>query len=136
MFKRSWTLIGGESLCASWTDDDHGLNDEANATLRQLQAAGLPLVDDGRSGLMHNKFMILDGRAVWTGSWNYTVNGTYRNNNNILVLESERAAAAYQAEFHEMFERGEFGTRSQDDGIVSFRHAEGEVSLIFASEEG
>ncbi|MCY3864645.1 MAG: phospholipase D-like domain-containing protein [Chloroflexi bacterium] len=116
------------------TDDDHGLNDKADEALRSFQAAGVPLVDDGRSGLMHNKFMILDGRAVWTGSWNYTVNGTYRNNNNVLVLENEWAAAAFQAEFDEMFERGEFGTRSTDDGIVRFSHADGEVSLIFASE--
>lgn len=116
------------------TDDDHGLNDEANEALRHLQAAGVPVVDDGRSGLMHNKYMILDGRAVWSGSWNYTVNGAYRNNNNVVVLESERAAAAFQAEFDEMFERGEFGTRSRDDGIVRFGHADGEVSLIFGSE--
>ena len=116
------------------TDDDHGFNDEGSEALRSLQAAGLPLVDDGRSGLMHNKFMILDGRAVWTGSWNYTVNGAYRNNNNVLVLESEWAAAAFQAEFDEMFERGEFGTRSKDDGIVRFGHADGDVSLIFGSE--
>lgn len=116
------------------TDDDHGLHDEANEALRNLQAAGLPLVDDGRSGLMHNKFMILDERSVWTGSWNYTINGAYRNNNNVLVLEDEWAAAAFQEEFDEMFVRSEFGTRSTDDGIVSFGHAGGEVSLIFGSE--
>ena len=116
------------------TDDDHGLNDDKNEALRQLQAAGVPLVDDGRSGLMHNKFMILDGRTVWTGSWNFTVNGGYRNNNNALVLDSDLAAAAFQAEFDEMFDRGEFGTRSRDDGIVNFTGSDGEVSLIFASE--
>lgn len=116
------------------TDDDHGLNDSKNVALRQLQAAGIPLVDDGRSGLMHNKFMILDGRTVWTGSWNYTVNGAYRNNNNALVIESEVAAAAYQAEFDEMFERREFGTGSSDDGVVQVTQAEGEFSIIFGSE--
>ena len=115
-------------------DDEHGLNDSKNVALRQLQAAGIPLVDDGRSGLMHNKFMILDGRAVWTGSWNYTVNGAYRNNNNALVIESDVAAAAYQAEFDEMFERAEFGTRSRDDGVVQVAQAEGEFSIIFGSE--
>lgn len=116
------------------TDDEHGLNDSKNVALRQLQAAGIPLVDDGRSGLMHNKFMILDGRTVWTGSWNYTVNGAYRNNNNALVLESEVAAAAYRTEFDEMFERAEFGTTSRDDGIVNFSYAGGDVSIIFGSE--
>ena len=115
-------------------DDDHGLHDDKNAALRDLQAAGVPVVDDGRSGLMHNKFMIMDRRKVWTGSWNYTVNGAYRNNNNALVMNNRTAAGAYQREFDEMFERGEFGTRSSDDGIVSFRQGESEISIIFAAE--
>ncbi|MCY3976821.1 MAG: phospholipase D-like domain-containing protein [Chloroflexi bacterium] len=115
-------------------DDDHGLHDDKNTALRDLQAAGVPIVDDGRSGLMHNKFMILDGSTVWTGSWNYTVNGAYRNNNNALVMHDRRAASAYQREFDEMFERGEFGMRSSDDGIVSFRQGESKVSIIFAAE--
>jgi len=89
-------------------DDEHGLDDDA-AYLRDLRAAGIALVTDERSALMHNKFVILDGRSVWTGSWNYTVNGSYRNNNNVFVMESALAAAAYQAEFEEMFLRGEFG---------------------------
>ena len=115
-------------------DDDHGLHDEKSTALRDLRSAGVPIIDDGRSGLMHNKFMILDGKSVWTGSWNYTVNGTYRNNNNALVMKHRTAAAAYQREFDEMFERGEFGARSSDDGIVSFRLGESEISIIFAAE--
>ena len=115
-------------------DDDHGLHDDKNTALRDLQAAGVPVIDDGRSGLMHNKYMILDGKTVWTGSWNYTVNGSYRNNNNAFVMNDRRAAGAYQREFDEMFERGEFGTRSSDDGIAIFRQGEAEVSVIFAAE--
>ena len=118
------------------TDDDHGLYDEANQELRHLRAAGVPLVDDRRSALMHNKFMILDRKTVWTGSWNFTVNGTYRNNNNALVINSLPAAAAFQAEFDEMFARGEFGAHSTDDGIVKIKHAGGEFKLIFAAEAG
>ena len=78
--------------------------------------------------------MILDGRTVWTGSWNYTVNGAYRNNNNALVIDSLRAAAAYRAEFDEMFDRGEFGKRSRDDGIIHFNYAAGDASVIFGAE--
>ncbi len=116
------------------TDDEHGLHDDKNESLRQLAAAGLPLVDDGRSGLMHNKFMIMDGRTVWTGSWNYTVNGSYRNNNNAFAIDSLAAAASFQAEFDEMFDRAEFGPRSSDDGIVNFSGTAGAVSLIFGAE--
>ena len=116
------------------TDDEHGLDDESNSELRDLETAGIPIVSDNRSGLMHNKFVIVDERAVWTGSWNYTLNGTYRNNNNVLVLESAPVVDAYQAEFEEMFERKEFGTRSTDDGVSTVHEGPGEISIIFASE--
>ena len=116
------------------TDDEHGLEDKSNSELRDLETAGIPIVSDNRSGLMHNKFIIVDERAVWTGSWNYTLNGTYRNNNNVLVLESDAVAAAYKAEFEEMFERKEFGTRSTDDGVSTVHEGPGEISIIFASE--
>ena len=115
-------------------DDDHGLHDDANDALRRLRDAGVAVVDDGRSGLMHNKFVILDGRSVWTGSWNFTVNGTYRNNNNIFVMDSAAAVIAYQAEFDEMFERSEFGPRSTDDGVIRFALGEGEARVIFGAE--
>ena len=103
------------------TDDEHGLEDERDAHLRELRAAGLPVVDDGRSALMHNKFIIIDGRAVWTGSLNFTVNGAYRNNNNIFAIDDPVVVAGYQAEFEEMFARGEFGARSRDDGVIVAR---------------
>ncbi len=115
-------------------DDEHGLHDAKNDALRRLRAAGFPVLDDGRSGLMHNKFMIVDGQTVWTGSLNYTVNGSYRNNNNVFVMESAAAARAYQAEFDEMFRRAEFGVTSTDDGIAKFAVSGGEVSILFAPE--
>ena len=115
------------------TDNEHGLHDNKHAHLRELQAAGIPIVDDGRSALMHNKFMILDARAVWTGSWNYTRNGTYRNNNNALVIEDAAIVAGYQAEFEEMYSRREFGARSRDDGIVRSGGG-GEMRVVFAPE--
>ncbi len=116
------------------TDNAHGLEDERDPQLRQLRDEGIGVVDDGRSALMHNKFLIIDESAVWTGSWNYTVNGSYRNNNNAFVLESADAASAYRQEFDEMFNRGEFGARSRDDGIIAFAFGDGSVSILFAPE--
>ena len=115
-------------------DDEHGLDNPDSELLLDLRAAGIPVVDDGRSALMHNKFMILDGRTVWTGSMNYTVNGAYRHNNNALVLDDPQAAAVFQAEFDEMFARREFGARSTNDGEQTIPLGEGEISVIFAPE--
>ena len=82
------------------TDDEHGIEDD-DSTIIELEAYEIPIVDDDRSGLMHNKFMIMDGIMVWTGSMNYTQNGVFRNNNNLLSMRSRRAVEAYQAEFDE-----------------------------------
>ena len=117
------------------TDDEHGVEDENDPSLGQFAEAGIPIVDDERSDLMHNKFMILDSTTVWTGSWNYTVNGTYRNNNNALVLRSQRAVQAYQAEFDEMFDRHQFGPTSSTGNGASFTQDGVPIQILFASED-
>jgi phosphatidylserine/phosphatidylglycerophosphate/cardiolipin synthase-like enzyme len=115
------------------TDDEHGIEDK-DGILQSIADAGVPVVDDSRSALMHNKFIIMDSEAVWTGSWNYTVNGTYRNNNNALVMQNAQAVDAYQAEFDEMFNDKKFGSRSPDQGVVTFTQSGTDVTIIFASE--
>lgn len=79
---------------------------------QDLLAAGVPVVGDDRSALMHDKFAILDGLVTWTGSWNLTDAGTYRNNNHAIRLVSREMAANYTAEFEEMFLDGAFGPGS------------------------
>jgi phosphatidylserine/phosphatidylglycerophosphate/cardiolipin synthase-like enzyme len=115
------------------TDDEHGIEDD-DSTIIELEAYEIPIVDDDRSGLMHNKFMIMDGIIVWTGSMNYTQNGVFRNNNNLMSMRSRRAVEAYQAEFDEMFERGEFGITSSDDNFADFRQDGVGIEIYFASE--
>ncbi len=115
------------------TDNEDGIGD-SNTTLHQLQ--GAQIVADTRSALMHNKFMILDGITVWTGSWNYTINDTYRNNNNAIALRSQRLVANYQTEFDEMFLRGEFGPRSTSNTPnVQFVQDGVRIATYFAPED-
>jgi phosphatidylserine/phosphatidylglycerophosphate/cardiolipin synthase-like enzyme len=77
-----------------------------------LQRAKVPIVTDERTSLMHNKFMVIDSRAVWTGSWNFTANDTFRNNNHAILLHSGELAQNFSAEFAEMFEQKQFGPTS------------------------
>ncbi|HUF38994.1 MAG TPA: phospholipase D-like domain-containing protein, partial [Anaerolineales bacterium] len=74
--------------------------------------AGIPLVVDRPDGLMHQKFVVVDRRQVWTGSMNFTLNGAYRNDNNLLALTDPAVAAVFEAEFEEMFVDGLFGAFS------------------------
>lgn len=78
--------------------------------VRALRTAGVPVVDDKReSALMHHKFMVFDGNAVWTGSMNFTENCAYRNNNNGVYIPDARLAENYATKFTWMFDQRKFG---------------------------
>jgi phosphatidylserine/phosphatidylglycerophosphate/cardiolipin synthase-like enzyme len=116
------------------TDDEHGVEDD-DTTIIELEAEGIPIVDDAKSALMHNKFMIMDSTTVWMGSMNYTMNGNYRNNNNVLVIRAPEMVEAYQAEFDEMFIRNEFGVTSTSGNGAQFEVGDALVEVYFASED-
>ncbi|MCC7353518.1 MAG: hypothetical protein IT330_07140 [Anaerolineae bacterium] len=87
------------------TDTD---NLKTQAIVR-LQRAGITVIDDKREAIMHNKFAVVDGLAVWTGSWNFTENDTYRYNNNAIEIDSPELARNYRTKFEQMFRDKEFG---------------------------
>ena len=81
----------------------------------QLAGAGIPLHNRPPSAqFMHNKFIVVDGKFVWTGSTNLTDGGILRNNNNALIIESTTLAASYTAEFNEMYTGARFGGAKND----------------------
>ena len=84
-------------------------NDEIQAAFGKLKGAGIPIVDDQRSAIMHHKFTVVDGVVVQTGSWNYTDGDTYRLNNHLIIIRNPQLAQNYTAEFAKMFERRAFG---------------------------
>lgn len=93
------------------TDGEHGL-ESPETTIDQLDDEDIPIVSDGnRGGFMHNKFFVIDGQYVWTGSTNITHNDIYNNNNNSMFIRSSQLAANYTQEFNELF-AGQFGTTS------------------------
>jgi phosphatidylserine/phosphatidylglycerophosphate/cardiolipin synthase-like enzyme len=76
----------------------------------KFRKVGIKVQGDGREALMHNKFLVLDGREVWTGSLNLTQSGAYGDDNNYVRLLSTELAQRYEAIFEAMFTAGEFGS--------------------------
>jgi phosphatidylserine/phosphatidylglycerophosphate/cardiolipin synthase-like enzyme len=74
-----------------------------------LEEAGIPVLGDRREGLMHNKFVIIDGSEVWMGSMNFTDSGAYEDNNNLMRIRSVKVAEDFIKEFEEMFTDDKFG---------------------------
>jgi phosphatidylserine/phosphatidylglycerophosphate/cardiolipin synthase-like enzyme len=42
---------------------------------------------------MHNKYIVIDGRTIQTGSFNYTANAEKRNAENVMVIRNNPALA-------------------------------------------
>jgi phosphatidylserine/phosphatidylglycerophosphate/cardiolipin synthase-like enzyme len=94
----------------------------ASDAMAILQTAALPLKDDTADGskgsdLMHQKFLVIDGQRVLTGSANFTwsdIHGDWSsaasqgNANHLLKIESPELARLYRQEFELMW-----GGRSQ-----------------------
>jgi phosphatidylserine/phosphatidylglycerophosphate/cardiolipin synthase-like enzyme len=87
---------------------------KAFKALSVLKSAGIKVVDGGRSnGLMHDKIIIVDGKALFVGSWNMSYNDTFRNNNNLLQISARDLVANYQAKFDELYVDKNFGTHAE-----------------------
>ncbi|NOZ71620.1 MAG: hypothetical protein GXP38_06865 [Chloroflexi bacterium] len=93
------------------TDEDNG----DLSSIRRLRRHGISVVEDKRRGLMHDKFIVIDGRYVWTGSLNFTSNGIYCNNNNIVRFDAPGLAENYTTEMDEMYDQRLFGPDSPDN---------------------
>ena len=122
------------------TDSDtvNATRDEATQNaLKIVRDAGITIVPDERSAIMHHKFAVRDGEEIWTGSWNLTVGDTYRLNNNAVRMRSPELARAYTEEFETMFVQKKFGA-GRPRGRVNEPVQVGpmRVQVLFAPEDG
>ena len=114
------------------TETDNADNPEIQALIE----AGIPVVQDNSEGLMHNKFAIIDRQSVWTGSMNFTLNGAYRNDNDLIRITSPEVAAAYLIEFEEMFVERRFGAGSPANTPNEFSVNGTPLEVYFSPEDG
>lgn len=116
-------------------------NTFSGKAITKILESGIPVVTDTGTGLMHNKFAVADGSSVFTGSYNTTENGTFKNNNNAIIIHSTELADIYCSEFDEMFGHGIFGNRKEPGAFAFFtekHHVELDgisISVFFAPED-
>ncbi|HEX3999592.1 MAG TPA: phospholipase D family protein [Pirellulales bacterium] len=92
---------------------EHSLADE-------VAGAGIPTFVDDKHKIAHNKIILIDGRTIITGSFNFTTAAEHSNAENLLILhDRSKLYAAYQQNFehhlgHSVTFRGEgLGTRNE-----------------------
>jgi phosphatidylserine/phosphatidylglycerophosphate/cardiolipin synthase-like enzyme len=93
-----------------------------------LEALGVPLkAIPGDPDLMHHKYAVRDGAAVWTGSTNWTLDSWTREENVLVTVASEGIARAYARDFEDLWRRGRvegsgsFDATAVDVGGVAVR---------------
>ena len=60
----------------------------------------------GIPDLMHHKYVVRDGSAVWTGSTNWTLDSWTREENVIVRIASDAIAASYTQDFEQLWQKG------------------------------
>jgi len=104
-----------EAVCALYSYDE------------ELFRNAIVVTEDNRSGLMHNKFCVLDGERVITGSFN-PHNRAAKDRNNVVVIDSRKVAEAFQREFQELQRQD----KKPGKTIVT---ANGSVEILFCPED-
>jgi phosphatidylserine/phosphatidylglycerophosphate/cardiolipin synthase-like enzyme len=64
-----------------------------------LHKAGLEIYTDGNPWVMHHKVIIVDGHIVIFGSYNFTASANTSNNENLLIIDDQQLAQAFEVEF-------------------------------------
>jgi phosphatidylserine/phosphatidylglycerophosphate/cardiolipin synthase-like enzyme len=75
---------------------DQQANEPTYGTLR---AAGIEVRQDNNPAFMHDKFAVIDGDVVITGSFNWMNSADEVNDENLLVIVSGNASSAFERDF-------------------------------------
>ncbi len=83
-------------------DKDQSMNDASDD--EYLAQAGTPVSLRNGKGYMHNKFTIIDGTIVATGSFNYSQNADTKNEENLVFIENPEIAKKYKEDFDKIWD--------------------------------
>ena len=85
------------------TDREESGNEYQAQELLVLSNAGIPIKINSHKGLMHLKVTIADDKTVTTGSYNYTEEATYDNDEVLVVINDQNIAQNWDNEFQSMW---------------------------------
>ncbi|OCA75436.1 phospholipase D-like domain-containing protein [Chryseobacterium arthrosphaerae] len=79
---------------------DDGINRKFGVDISKI--THIKLKRGARGGLMHNKFCVIDNQIVITGSYNWSDNAEFKNDENITVEYDPKQATKYSVEFRNL----------------------------------
>ena len=82
-------------------DETKGSGRKTSALIGRLKSGGVEVQTVAPSGRNHNKFAVIDGSRVLTGSYNWTIKAE-SNWENLLILDCAELASSYQREWEKI----------------------------------
>ena len=83
------------------TDNDKSLDEGSD--IEQIASQGISVKMDRTANHMHHKFMVVDGKALITGSYNWTRSAAKFNHENILLTEEGGVVKSFLKEFDQLW---------------------------------
>jgi phosphatidylserine/phosphatidylglycerophosphate/cardiolipin synthase-like enzyme len=87
--------------------DRDSSEDNTGADFSSMKKAGLDVRLDGEPGLMHMKVIIVDGKTVVFGSYNYTSSAENKNDENVLIISAPAVAAGFEQAFDRIYNKAQ-----------------------------
>lgn len=86
---------------------DKKVNQHRSVIMDYLSRSQVAVRLNGNYAIMHNKFMVIDGDTVETGSFNYTYAAARRNAENVIVINnSTELANRYLEQWNRLWNEG------------------------------
>ena len=86
--------------------DNDKMEDKGN-DVERLALSGIDIRIDRSPDHMHHKFMVVDGKTVLTGSYNWTRSAETRNEENLVSIDDPYLASQFMDEFERIWTNGE-----------------------------
>jgi phosphatidylserine/phosphatidylglycerophosphate/cardiolipin synthase-like enzyme len=93
---------------------DRGQKTERYSSATFLANAQVPTFIDSSHAIAHNKVMVIDGRIILTGSFNFSKAAEESNAENLLVIDDSQLAAKYMANWKGHLEHSQVYTKPAD----------------------
>lgn len=106
-----------------------------NSGYARMYDRHIPIVTGNLSHIMHDKFMVVDGRFIFCGTANWTPTDLIHNSNNFVMIDNPLVAEDFTAEFEQMFD-GLFGhSKVEQDNGRSYQVGDTTVEVWFSPNE-
>ncbi|RKF20001.1 phospholipase [Alginatibacterium sediminis] len=118
-----------------WSVPNRSSNEENRLIHDALLRANIDIKSDYNPHIFHQKFIVRDSQSVLTGSTNFTLTGTDKNLNHIVIVHDSVIAKIYRKEFSEI-QKGRFGSNMLSHDPIPKRRLVSDISIkvLFAPE--